>query len=190
MKTTTKPEAAETYSPPERKSFIPGDLKALIARQPFFKGLTSEQIDLLKEAAMEETYDAGETILREDDPANRFYIILEGKVLLELDNPEDGKVPVQTLGPGEDLGWSWLFPPHFMRSSARALEPTKVLFFYGTELRERCEQDPVFGYELMKRAAGAMLQSLKATRRQLLKRVNNDESFLQSLQKEFSSRNG
>lgn len=150
----------------------------MIADQPFFKGLTSKQIELLKDAAMEETYKAGETILKEGDPANRFYLILEGKVISELDNPEGGKVPIQTLGPGEDLGWSWLFPPYNMRLSARAIEPTKVIFFYGTELRERCEEDPVFGYELMKRAAGAMLKCLNATRQQLLKRLNDVRSIL------------
>ena len=97
---------------------------------------------------------------------------------MELDNPEDGKIPVQTLGPGDDLGWSWLIPPYYMQFSARALEPTKVIFFYGTELRERCQEDAAFGYELMKRAAAAMSGCFNATRRQLLQQVNDQRNNL------------
>jgi CRP/FNR family transcriptional regulator, cyclic AMP receptor protein len=75
------------------------------------------------------------------------------------------------LDPGDDLGWSWLFPPYYMIFSSRAIEPTRAIFFYGTRLRHQCDEDPVLGYEIMKRVANAMLESLNATRRELLKRA-------------------
>ena len=133
--------------------------------------MAASQIKLLADSAMVEEFGPGETIMTEGDPANRFYLILEGKVLLESETPERGRVAIQTLGGGDDLGWSWLFPPYYSRLSARAIEPTKVIFFYGTRLREQCEQDPVFGYELMKRVTGAMLECMNATRRELMMRA-------------------
>jgi CRP/FNR family transcriptional regulator, cyclic AMP receptor protein len=156
---------------PERKISMARGLSGIIARQPFFKGLTSRQIELLADSAMEEEFDKGETITQEGDPANRFYLILEGKVLVESETREHGRIPVQTLGPGDDLGWSWLFPPYYMRFSARAMEPTKAIFFYGTRLRHKCDEDPVLGYEVMKRVANAMLKCLNAARQELLKRT-------------------
>jgi len=36
----------------------------------------------------------------------------------------------------------------------------KAIFFYGTRLREQCEQDPAFGYELMKRTAEVVIKRL------------------------------
>ena len=67
------------------------------------------------------------------------------------------------------LGWSWLFPPYYWHFDARALEPTTAIFFYGTRLREQCEQDHDFGYEIMKRMTQVVIQRLQATRKQLLK---------------------
>jgi CRP/FNR family cyclic AMP-dependent transcriptional regulator len=142
-------------------------LYPLIARQPFFQGLNAPHLQLLAESAMEIQFKPGETIFEEGSSANRFYLILEGKVLLESEMADRGLVPIQTLGPGDDLGWSWLFPPYSLHLSARALEYTKTIFFYGTRLREQCEQDHELGYQLMKRIAEVMILRLEATQHRL-----------------------
>ena len=110
----------------------------------------------------------GELILRQGDPANRFYLILNGKVSLESHRTKRGVMRVQTVGPGEVLGWSWLFHPHFWRFDARATEPTEAIFLYGTLLRDECESDPDFGYELIRRMTEVVLNRLQSTRKQLL----------------------
>ena len=66
------------------------------------------------------------------------------------------------------LGWSWLFPPYYWHFDARAIEPTDAVFFYGTRLREQSEEDPAFGYELMKRVAAIVIKRLQTTRMQVL----------------------
>jgi CRP/FNR family transcriptional regulator, cyclic AMP receptor protein len=143
-------------------------LYSLIEQQPFFKGLSPHQLQLLTDSAMKMQFEAGQSIFEAGSPANRFYLILEGKVMLESEVPEHGMIPVQTLGPGDDLGWSWLFPPYYLHLSARALEPTKTIFFYGTRLREQCEQDHDLGYEIMGRIADVVIQSLNATQQRLI----------------------
>jgi CRP-like cAMP-binding protein len=150
-------------------------LLAIIARQRFFKGLSEPHLQLLNASAMFIEYKAGEQILREGQPANRFYLVLEGKVVLETEAEERGMIPIQTLRPGDDLGWSWLFPPYRLHFSARAIEPTKALFFFGPRLRQQCEENHEFGYEIMKRVAAAMLQGLDAVRLQLVKCDNTLE---------------
>lgn len=141
---------------------------ALIAKHPFFQGLSPKQLELLADDSLEMQFGANQVIFREGDSANRFYLILEGKVALDTEVAEGNFVQTQTLGPGEDLGWSWLFSPYYLQSSARAVEPTKALFFYGTRLREQCEADHDLGYEIMKRVADVIINRLQATRRQLL----------------------
>ena len=143
-------------------------LYTLIAQQPFFKGLNARQLQLLTESAMEMQFEPGQSIFQEGSPANRFYLILEGKVVLESELAERGAIPIQTLGPGDDLGWSWLFPPYYLHSSARALEPTRTIFFYGTRLRKQCEQDHDLGYQLMRRVAEVMIQRLRAMQQRLM----------------------
>ena len=81
---------------------------------------------------------------------------------------DEAPVAVQVIGRGDVLGWSWLFPPHHWHFGARALEPTTAIFFYGTRLREQCEQDHDFGFEMMKRMTQVVIHRLQATRKQLL----------------------
>jgi len=140
----------------------------LIAAQPFFKGLNRQQLQLLAESALEMKFEAGHKIFEVGSPANRFYLILEGQVVLESELTEPGTMlPIQILGPGDNLGWSWLFPPYLIHLGARAVEPTRVIFFYGTRLREQCEQDHEFGFELMKRIAEVAVVCLSATQQRL-----------------------
>jgi CRP-like cAMP-binding protein len=140
----------------------------LLAAQPFFKGLSAPQIELLADNAMPADFKTGELIFTEGSPANRFYIVLSGEVTLESPCPkcddERGTVLIETVGAGSVLGWSWLFPPYYSHFNARAVSSVKTLFFYGTRLREQCENDHDLGYELMKRVAVIFIERLQATR--------------------------
>jgi CRP-like cAMP-binding protein len=127
-----------------------------------------EHLRSLKDSAMMMFYQPGEVIFREGDPANRFYLIQKGKVTIESSRRESEPVSIQTIGPGDVLGWSWLFPPYYWHFDARAVELTEAIFFYGTQLREQCERDHGLGYELMKRMTSVIIHRLQATRRHLL----------------------
>lgn len=144
-------------------------LYKLIDAQPFFKGLTVAQLELLAASAMEMKFEAGQTIFAAGNPANRFYLILEGKVVLESEVAEQNQMVVQTLWPGDDLGWSWLFAPYSLHFTARAVETTKTIFFYGTRLREQCEADHELGYQMMRRIAEVATKSLQAIQLSLMK---------------------
>ena len=143
---------------------------ATLAAQPFFKGLPASRLDLLLSNSMEVEFPAGKSIFVEGELANRFYLVLEGEVALE--SAAKDKIGlrrlIQTIGAGDVLGWSWLFPPYFWRFDARAVKTTRAIFFYGTRVRELCESDPRLGYELMTRTAEVVIGRLQATRRQLV----------------------
>lgn len=143
-------------------------LETDIAAHPLLQGMTPSQLKILTDSAMRAEFNPGDVIFREGDPANRFYLIEEGRVILESRKPDRAPVEIQTIGAGDVLGWSWLFPPYYWQFEARAVEPTRAIFFYGTRLREHCDRDHDLGYELMKRMSGVMLKRLQATRQQLL----------------------
>jgi CRP-like cAMP-binding protein len=143
-------------------------VQGIIMEHPFLRGLKPEHLRLLVDSAMSVQYQAGEFIFREGDPANRFYLMQKGRVSLESQVSDKPSVAVQVIGPGDVLGWSWLFPPYYWHFDAQVLEPTTAIFFYGTRLREQCEQDHAFGFEMMKRMTQVAIQRLQATRRQLL----------------------
>jgi CRP/FNR family transcriptional regulator, cyclic AMP receptor protein len=143
-------------------------LAEIIARHPFLQGMDRRHIQVMAESAMQMQFKENELIFREGDPANRFYLIEEGKVVLESSNEHPLSIPVQVIGAGDVIGWSWLFPPYVWHFDARATEPTKAIFFYGTRLREQCESDHDLGYELMKRMTAVAISRLQAVRHELL----------------------
>jgi CRP/FNR family transcriptional regulator, cyclic AMP receptor protein len=152
-------------------TFAPGKTATLaeqIAAHPFLRGMKAEHLKVLAECALPAEFKEGELIFREGDPANRFYLVQEGRVALRARVEERSPVQIQVIGAGDVLGWSWLFPPYYWHFDARALEPVKAIFFYGTWLREYSEQDHDLGYELMKRMAEVVIRRLQATRQQLL----------------------
>lgn len=142
-----------------------------LGAQPFFKGLSEPLLAMLVREAMPVEFKADELIFNEGGLANRLYLILSGKVALELPTDlEHRPVPIETIGAGSVLGWSWLFPPYYWHFDARAVTPVRAIFFYGTRLREQCETNHELGYELMKRVSGVVIERLQATRRRLAER--------------------
>ena len=113
-------------------------------------------------------FDEGKFIFRENQEAEHFYILREGKVALEIYAPDRGPIVIDTLGAGDILGWSWLIPPYHWKFDARVIESTRVLMLDGKCLRNKCEADHDLGYELLKRFGSILEQRLEATRIQLL----------------------
>ena len=164
----TEPDEHETSSAGATGNPASSELLTLIAQQTFFKGLSENLIQMLADSTMEVQFKPGQWIFRQGDHANRFYLILEGKVLIESEVKERGMIPIRTLGPGDDLGCAWLFPPHYMHFSARAIDPTRAIFFYGTRLLAKCEANHELGYQLMKRVAEVVVKNLNATQQRLM----------------------
>lgn len=143
-------------------------LAIAIEGQPLIESLTCEQRDLLMECAHEVRAEAGTFLLREGAAANHFYIITQGKVALEVHEAGTGTIIIETLGPGEVLGWSWLFAPYRWHFDVRVLEEFSAVAFDGRCIRGKCEADPVLGYRLMEQFARVMMGRLQATRFRLM----------------------
>jgi CRP-like cAMP-binding protein len=145
---------------------VPAILKD-VAEHPFLRGLKPAHLQALADCAMRLHFAPGERILREGDPANRFYLLISGAVSLETQR-EDKRIVLQTISGGDVLGWSWLFPPYYTHFDARALEPTEAMFFYGTRLREMCEADHDLGFELLTRVTRVVIARLSSLEKQIL----------------------
>lgn len=143
-------------------------LATRVALHPFLARMSRTHLALLADCAIAAHFEKGQTILRKGEFAKGFYLIESGEVVLESGEESGAPVVVDTIGPGNSLGWSWMFPPYVWRFTARAVEPIDAIFFYGTTLREYCEKDHSLGYELLKRTTRVMLRRLQATRDRML----------------------
>ncbi|HET7511897.1 MAG TPA: cyclic nucleotide-binding domain-containing protein [Chthoniobacterales bacterium] len=147
----------------------PESFQARVELHPFLVGLRPHHLKFLADCAIATEFQPNEYLFRQGDFANRFYLIEEGNVALEMRGPKDHAVPIDQVGPGKLVGWSWVFPPYVWYFDARATERTTALFFSGTKLRQYCASDSAFGFELFKRMSHVMLERLQAARIQLLK---------------------
>lgn len=147
-------------------------LESILREHAFFNGLPSKYFDFVVGCASHVVFKSGEVILKEGESADKFYLIRSGRVAIYIDQRKH--IPVQTIGEGDILGWSWLIPPHRYRFSAEAAENTRAVVLDGKCLREKCEKNSDLGYELLKRLISIFTQRLEATRLQLLDVYNID----------------
>ncbi len=135
---------------------------------PFLKSLPASAQVILLEHATTASFRPNDVIFREGQPANQFFLIEEGHVEIEACSPRHPDVAVQIIGPGDALGWSWLFEPFTWSFQARAVDPVKLLVLDAAHLLRLSNENHEFGYELMKRLARLVICNLQATRRRLV----------------------
>ena len=140
---------------------------AMLQRHPFVEDFEAAHVDRLAEIAVRARFDRDQVIFREGEGYADFYLIASGLVALEIVAPGQ-TFRVQTLGAGDELGWSALLMGRGKHFQARALERIDALAFDGGELLAACKHDTNFGFVFMHRLLGVVAERLQATRLQLL----------------------
>lgn len=140
----------------------------LLGKHPWMAGLTPEQVDLVGRHAHEVRLPPGHVIFAEGEHADRFWLIWEGQVALMLDVPARGTMLIETLGAGDCLGWSWLFPPYRWRFGAVTVRETRAVEIDGPAIRAACDADPALSAAVHRRVSAVTVERLQATRIRLL----------------------
>jgi CRP-like cAMP-binding protein len=134
----------------------------------FLDGLADEHLRALAGIAEQVNASEGSVVFREGDEHPATYLVVRGAVALEVRARGRETTRLQTVGPGEVLGWSPVLGRDAMTATARALAPAALLRFDAGRLLALCEADPRFGFEFMKRTARALSRRLTAARLQML----------------------
>jgi CRP-like cAMP-binding protein len=129
-----------------------------------FGALEPGHRERLMALAREAFFPAGARIFEEGRKADRFWIIRTGAVTLDLHVPGRRAVVIDTLGPGELIGWSWLFPPDTWHLGAEALSPVRAHEFDAAAVRRLCDEDKALGYELALACAQVIGRRLQQAR--------------------------
>ena len=135
---------------------------------PFFEGFDADFLAEIGSATQLRTHGAGEFLVREGAPAREFLLLVSGKVALEMVTPERPRLTIQTVGPGEVVGWSWLVPPRRWTLDGRVLKTTVAFEVDGDALRRSLETHPAAGYRFLSRLLPVIAERLENTRLQLL----------------------
>jgi CRP-like cAMP-binding protein len=143
-------------------------LEGLRKLSPILDELSVEPLQFLESVSSHLKYEPGEIIFEEDDPAGSFYVIEEGRVGLEVSIPAKESIIIETLGPGDLLGISSMFPPARWNWTARALEATEMVAFDTDAVRARCLHDTELAVHVYATVAAAAVRRLNAARVRLL----------------------
>jgi CRP/FNR family transcriptional regulator, cyclic AMP receptor protein len=148
---------------------LPQTLEPLLRDHEFFAGLDAEHLTTIAGCAKNVVVGEGVYLFREGEPADRFFVIRDGRAALEVAAPGRGQIVVRTFAAGDVLGFSWLVERHHrLQFDGRVLTRLRALEIDGACLRGKCEADTRLGYELMRRFAALASDMLQATRIQLL----------------------
>jgi CRP-like cAMP-binding protein len=143
-------------------------LDKLLHTHPFFDGMSEAMLETLAGCAANEVYQAGDMIFREGGDADKFYVLRQGTVAVEVAAPPRGKVQLQTLHEDDVLGWSWLVPPYRWTFDARAVTQSRLISLDAVCLRGKLDGDHELAYHLLRRFVGVMAERLHASRLQMM----------------------
>ena len=143
---------------------LPETLKGLY----FFEGVSPAELGLVASVARLTDHQPGTLIFREGEPLADIFVVAGGSVSLELCLPGQGCKRIQTIGPGELLGWSPILDQKPMTATARAVGPTRLVALDAARLLDLFARNPAFGLTLMRRTAQALAARLSATRLKLV----------------------
>jgi len=139
-----------------------------LSGHPFLHGMRYDHLVVLAGAARDVTFPARHRLFEDGGSATRFWLIQSGHVALDLYVPGQSRMKIDTIGMGELLGWSWLFPPYRWAFGAVAARQTEAFEFDARMVRACCQADPELGYDLTQRLARVLAKRLQATRVRLI----------------------
>jgi CRP-like cAMP-binding protein len=143
-------------------------LESIVLAQEFFAGLDPEIGKFIAGCARNHHFEPDTYLFHEGEPAREFYLVRHGDVALEISLPGRKTHILSTMHDGEIVGASWLVPPYRWNADARAQSHVRAIGFDAECLRDKCEEDPRTGYQLLKRFATVMVNRLQAGHMQLL----------------------
>ncbi|MFE7978900.1 Crp/Fnr family transcriptional regulator [Streptomyces shenzhenensis] len=132
------------------------------------QALPAEHRHRLLRSAREVSFPQGARLFEEGYRADRFWVVRTGGVDLDLRVPGRRAAVIETLGPGELVGCSWLFAPHYRQLGAAATSPVRAYEFDATAVRSMCRDDPALGTSVAQWVGGVLVHRLRSARTRLL----------------------
>ena len=101
----------------------------LISAIPLFNGLPTEQLDAIRQIAVEKRYNKGQTLFSEGDKTTGFFVIVDGRVKIYKVSSEGKEQILHIYEAGQSFGEVTVFTGQQMPANAQALAKTHLLLF-------------------------------------------------------------
>ena len=142
--------------------------------------LTEPMLEKLRAITQLNLFGEGHVIFEAGQEADSFYMLLKGKVILEVEASEVIMISLDAVKPGYSFGWSALLPGSRYHSYAICVDPCETMVVPGGRLLELLGEDNSIGYRFMQRAA-TILKSREERRTEQFLQVMSKHPDLQNL---------
>ncbi len=134
-----------------------------------FDGLNECELDVIREIAKKEVYEAEKRIFEENSLAANLYLVLKGEVVIQMRGGKNReRIPIDTIAPGEIFGWSAVTEPYTFTAAAYTLRPTELIVIKGDVLRDLFRKNNHIGYLVMTKIAAVISSRLRRLNEKLV----------------------
>ncbi|MDR2014164.1 MAG: Crp/Fnr family transcriptional regulator [Azoarcus sp.] len=141
------------------------DYKALLAGQPLFSGLSSEEVARITQNVREFRPQKGEILFNKGDECRGMHILLSGLIKLFFISPRGQEKVAEIIHPGQMFGEALMFLERPYIVTSQALVDSWVLYFPKSAIFDELERRP----ELARK----MLASLSVRMHQLISDIED-----------------
>jgi len=134
---------------------------------PFARELDAAHLNELARMARLRECSVGTVLFEEEQDSPFIFCVLRGVISLQVVEPYGESVEIDTVGPGELLGWSPIFGRHAMTASAHAATECRLAVFEVQRIVALLERDPRFGLAFLRQVGLQVSDRLRSTRRAL-----------------------
>lgn len=142
------------------------DYRDRFAEVLLFRALSPEAQSHLFDRSEPRFFDGGEVIVREGERSPSFYAVLEGSVIVEVQQ-EGREVYITTLGNGSIFGEAAMFLKSPRTASVRAADPSVVLQIDRTVWMEFLRAHPREGNKALLAIIYGLLSKLRSANQEL-----------------------
>jgi ATP-binding cassette subfamily B protein len=131
----------------------------IVRRTSAFRFLTDEHFAALEPLLQEESYDFGDVIVKQDDPADSFYILTSGRARALKVKSDGEEIPLGVLKPGDAFGEAALMDGGTRSATVRCSTAVEVLRIDREAFLELVERVPEMKHYIEMTGRNRALQS-------------------------------
>ncbi|MEO6872766.1 MAG: peptidase domain-containing ABC transporter [Chthoniobacterales bacterium] len=114
----------------------------LLRRTSLFQFLSDEHFEKLRSLLQEEQYEFGDLIVRQDEPADSFYVLLSGRARVVKADQSGTEIVLATLKPGDSFGEAALAEGGTRNATVRCSTGVEALRLDRSDFLQLIEENP------------------------------------------------
>ncbi|MEZ5933021.1 MAG: Crp/Fnr family transcriptional regulator [Alphaproteobacteria bacterium] len=142
---------SDTVNPEQflRRTGLRSEDLALLPRVPFLAGLKAEDVYGLLADATVRDHERGVVLFAQEEPANRFFIVLDGWVKLSRETKDGHESVIGLFSRGESFAEAAMFASETFPVDGTVIEASRLLTIPAGSFRRRLSARPELMFKLM-----------------------------------------